>query len=341
MNRKFQKNEKPKDLISIFLQNFLLENNIRISPIQDYINYNILRKLEIFIKKSVKNKKSFWVLNEIFYFLGLDSYLKLDISALSPNIIFERLDSILEKNINSKKNLNEDELLYLIKLRNSFHCFKELRSFSLFEIDDYHLGCLSLLLEVGLIRINRAHFSKKKELFSYNDLSSGELSVLSLILGLSSELENNSIICIDEPELNLHPEWQEKIIQLIELVSRFYNGCHFFIATHSPQLISGINNHNTFILDLSKNRVFNIEKYKNRSSDFQLSEIFNFPGNNNEYLIRKLLLILNKQNVDNYYEFDYESKNLLINISDLIKKNKLHDQDKVKILFELVEGFQG
>ena len=80
---------------------------------------------------------------------------------------------------------------------------------------------------------------------------SGELSVLSLILGLTATIKDDSLICIDEPEINLHPQWQEKIIELIELVSENYYGCHFFIATHSPQLISGIKQNNSFILDLS------------------------------------------------------------------------------------------
>ena len=92
----------------------------------------------------------------------------------------------------------------------------------------------------------------------------------------------------------LSKEDQEKIIELLEKVSSNYYGCHFFIATHSPQIISGIKNDNTFILDLNTNLLKNSSKFKNRSSDFQLSEVFNFPGNNNEYLIRKLIIILNK-----------------------------------------------
>jgi len=77
------------------------------------------------------------------------------------------------------------------------------------------------------VRVYKIAFSKDKNIFNYSDLSSGELSVLSLILGLTATITDDSLICIDEPEINLHPQWQEKIIELIELVSENYYGCHF------------------------------------------------------------------------------------------------------------------
>ncbi len=35
------------------------------------------------------------------------------------------------------------------------------------------------------------------------------------ILGISTEIRDNSLICIDEPELSLHPKWQEKYMKLL------------------------------------------------------------------------------------------------------------------------------
>ena len=162
-----------------------------------------------------------------------------------------------------------------------------------------------------------------------------------MILGLTATIKDDSLICIDEPEINLHPQWQEKIIELIELVSENYYGCHFFIATHSPQLISGIKQNNSFILDLSNNQLKNIDTFKNRSSDFQLSEIFNFPGNNNEYLIRKLIIILNKLNTEIDFYLDEESKTLLEHLRKLIKYEKIDKEDKVFILFNLIDSYRG
>jgi len=92
---------------------------------------------------------------------------------------------------------------------------------------------------------------------------------------------------------------------------------------------------------LSKNQLKNIEVFKNRSSDFQLSEIFNFPGNNNEYLIRKLIIILNKFNTETDFHLDNESKALLEHLEKLIKYEKIDKEDKVFILFDLIASYRG
>ena len=209
------------------------------------------------------------------------------------------------------------------------------------QLNHNELKSISFLIEIGLVRLYKITFSKNKNLFNYSDLSSGELAVLSLILGLTAVISDNSLICIDEPEINLHPQWQEKIIELIELVSENYYGCHFFIATHSPQLISGIKENNSFVLDLFNNQLKNIHNFRNRSSDFQLSEIFNFPGNNNEYLIRKLVVILNKLNTETDFFLDEESKALLGHLKNLIKYEKIDKEDKVFILFNLIDSYRG
>jgi len=112
------------------------------------------------------------------------------------------------------------------------------------------------------------------------------------------------------------------------------------MTTHSPLLISNLDNE-SFILDLSKNNLINSSDTINRSSDFQLSEVFNFPGNNNEYLIRKLILILNQLNNQEITELDKESLDLIEHIKNLINQNKIDQEDKVRILFNLVESYRG
>ncbi|ODM43086.1 AAA family ATPase [Cereibacter johrii] len=68
-------------------------------------------------------------------------------------------------------------------------------------------------------------------------LSSGEQHQLVLFFELLFEIQKNSLILIDEPELSLHVAWQKKfvadLINIIEL-----NSFDVVLATHSPQLIS-------------------------------------------------------------------------------------------------------
>ena len=272
-------------------------------------------------------------------FLKLDHYVK---CTILPTNSFKTEDLNIKINnyFNNSKNITSEEYEIFRRLKDSLYDLKNLRSFDLLHLSLYELESISFLIESGLVRIYKVSFSKDKKIFNYTDLSSGELAVLSLVLGLTATITDNSLVCIDEPEINLHPQWQEKIIELIELVSENYYGCHFFIATHSPQLISGISEKNSFILDLTNNSLKTIESFKNRSSDFQLSEVFNFPGKNNEYLIRKLILLLNKLNNEEDFILNTESNNFLKHINKLLKEEKIDQEDKVRILFNLVNSYR-
>ncbi|EXB16893.1 AAA ATPase domain protein [Acinetobacter baumannii 1419130] len=273
-------------------------------------------------------------------FLKLDHYVKCTILPIN-SIKIDELNIKINNYFNSSKNISSEEYEMFRYLKDSLYDLKSLRSFDLLHLSSFELKSISFLIEAGLVRIYKVSFSKDKKIFNYTDLSSGELAVLSLVLGLTATITDNSLICIDEPEINLHPQWQEKIIELIELVSENYYGCHFFIATHSPQLISGISEKNSFILDLTNNSLKTIESFKNRSSDFQLSEVFNFPGKNNEYLIRKLIILLNKLNNEEDFILDSESNDFLKHINQLLKEEKIDQEDKVRILFNLVNSYRG
>lgn len=303
-------------------------------------NLNLAQSIDEFITKYSLKEKHYHNLLTILDFLNLDHYVKctlLPMHSFSINEIKEKI----ERHLQESKDISIEEFEIFQNLNNSLNDFKSLRTFDLLHLNTFELESVSLLIKLRLVRVYKISFSKNKNIFNYRDLSSGELSVLSLILGLTVTITNDSLICIDEPEINLHPQWQEKIIELIELVSENYYGCHFFIATHSPQLISGIKENNSFVLDLSNNNLKNIHNFKNKSSDFQLSEIFNFPGNNNEYLIRKLVIILNKINTETDFVLDKESKSLLEHLSNLIQNEKIDKDDKVFILFNLIKSFRG
>jgi predicted ATP-binding protein involved in virulence len=71
---------------------------------------------------------------------------------------------------------------------------------------------------------------------SPTDLSSGEQHELVLLYELLFKLEPNSLVLIDEPEISLHPEWQEKFLgDLLEMVQ--LSDFDALLATHSPEII--------------------------------------------------------------------------------------------------------
>ncbi len=78
--------------------------------------------------------------------------------------------------------------------------------------------------------------NKKEEVFSIDDISTGEKTLLSKVLYLYLKEIKDSVILIDEPELSLHPKWQNQVLKLYENFAK-ENNCQIIIATHSPHII--------------------------------------------------------------------------------------------------------
>lgn len=91
--------------------------------------------------------------------------------------------------------------------------------------------------------------------FSIDELSTGEKTLMSKVLYLHFRKIKNEIILIDEPELSLHPSWQNKVLKIYENFAK-QNNCQIIIATHSPHIIASANN--KYIRFLEKNEEGNI-----------------------------------------------------------------------------------
>ncbi|MDH0336160.1 AAA family ATPase [Metapseudomonas otitidis] len=152
------------------------------------------------------------------------------------------------------------------------------------------------LLDYGVLKLRGVYLHKKglnKE-FKISDASSGEQGVVLTMLGIAARIKDGSLICIDEPEICLHPEWQERYIELLLSTFKNFKSCQFLITTHSPQIVSRLESENCFVLNLNANNLLNASDLNRRSIDFQLATVFNAPGHKNEYLMRELLAIVSK-----------------------------------------------
>ncbi|NDV92874.1 AAA family ATPase [Alteromonas sp. 345S023] len=163
-----------------------------------------------------------------------------------------------------------------------FHNFEILESFK-------------ILLNYDLIRL----MDMKLHKVEYGDMSlrrasSGEQCMLVMILGIAGHINDSSLIFIDEPEISLHPKWQEDFMPLLIKTFSQFRKCQFFIATHSPQIVSQLDGNNCFVTSLSNNEIFPSSYFYERSSDFQLAEIFDAPGSRNEYVTRLAFSLLSK-----------------------------------------------
>lgn len=193
---------------------------------------------------------------------------------------------------------------------------------------------LTILISAGLLKFDSAVLKKTEsnQLFSIEDASSGEQCVIISMLGISSMIEDNSLILIDEPEVCLHPEWQEKYIQLLTNIFRSYKGCQFIIATHSPQIVSNLSEDGCYIMTMEDGVAKNATQYINKSSDFQLATLFGAPGFKNEYLSRIAINLFSKVSNNKKFSTDdvivYEE---LISISP-----KISDEDPLRSLINAI-----
>ncbi len=81
-------------------------------------------------------------------------------------------------------------------------------------------------------------FSNKwNDIFSLDDLSTGQKTIFTKILYLYMNNIKNKIVLIDEPEISLHPSWQNMIFKIYYNFA-IRNNCQVIIATHSPNIIA-------------------------------------------------------------------------------------------------------
>lgn len=90
------------------------------------------------------------------------------------------------------------------------------------------------------------------EVFDINGLSSGEKQLFMRALTLKMIEAENAIILIDEPEISLHPKWQQKIIKIYQNIG---DNNQVIIATHSPHIIGSVKNENVRVMRKSSSGI--------------------------------------------------------------------------------------
>ncbi len=121
------------------------------------------------------------------------------------------------------------------------------------RISDNIFNKLSQKIEINLQNNNRLFVKKTKfgtaefrikinknlDIDLYN-ASSSIKQLLPLILYLKNTAKPNDLLIIDEPEMNLHPEGQAKLLEILTILVN--NGIYILLTTHSPYLMSHLNN---------------------------------------------------------------------------------------------------
>ncbi|WP_458404710.1 AAA family ATPase [Methanobrevibacter sp.] len=114
-------------------------------------------------------------------------------------------------------------------------------------------------------------FKKGEDEYSMKNTASGvkQLGILQRLLS-NRALNENSFIIMDEPEVNIHPEWQVKFAELIVLMIKELD-ISIFINSHSPQFIEALEVYSAKY-ELSDETKFYLSK-ESESNAFDFDEI--------------------------------------------------------------------
>ncbi len=125
---------------------------------------------------------------------------------------------------------------------------------------------------------------KDNKSLSVLQLSQGEKSLLALVAdiarrlamlnsSLTNPLQGHGVVMIDEIDLHLHPNWQQKVIP--NILKAFPN-IQFIVTTHSPQVLSTVPSES--IRMLNNGKIFSAPKgSKGAESSRLLKRIFDVP----------------------------------------------------------------
>jgi len=151
---------------------------------------------------------------------------------------------------------------------------------------------LQLLRRLGLVRLYAVEVDRKDGgMIDLKEASSGELSVAITFMSLAAGLEDDSLILIDEPETNLHPEWQARYLDLLLSTFGSYRNCHYVLATHSPLILSDAPPSAT-LASLSSASLRHGSEVSGRPIDYLLVEAFDVASGDNYYVQEQLVKAL-------------------------------------------------
>jgi predicted ATPase len=159
-----------------------------------------------------------------------------------------------------------------------------------------HLENLDIINLIGI------KVKKKTSNLSIEEISSGEYHLLISLIGIFSNISQNSLILIDEPEISLHPNWQMRYVSFLKNVFSNFSSCHFILTTHSHFLISDLEGDSSSVITLSRDSETNklsADLLKGQdtfcwSPDDILYNVFNVISSRNKFVAEEIANILDK-----------------------------------------------
>lgn len=166
---------------------------------------------------------------------------------------------------------------------------------------------LQLLRRLGLARLHALEVtSLAGRTIDLKEASSGEISISLTFMSLAASLQNNSLVLIDEPETNLHPQWQAEYIDLLTSTFRQYTNCHYVLATHSPLILKDAPYAAT-LASLNNAALQKGESVSGKPVDYLLVEAFDVVSGENYYVQEQIVQALRLAADGEYKSVEFQS----------------------------------
>lgn len=237
---------------------------------QNEMLYDIVLGFKLYVYKT---KGSLNLFKDVFY---IDSLSILDMLELinSEKKDANNIDVIYPKNhikylINS---LRDESKLESIGF--GVDTFYLLEDGDLESLGDFGKQNVDILKKIYNIINGSVSSGKNDVYYSFNDIyvdsvgtgniASGikQIGIIELLVS-NGNLKDNSFLIIDEPEVNLHPDWQFKFAEILVMLAKDFN-ITIYINSHSPMFIEAIDALTEFYDMQDDVNYYLTEKYKDK-----------------------------------------------------------------------------
>ena len=199
---------------------------------------------------------------------------------------------------------NEEENLTMGQVRKKV--FAEING--IFEILELDVKLSEISKDENSMPIFTDSSGKK---FGINELSSGEKQLFLRTLAIKMLEPENSIIMIDEPELSLHPKWQQKIVDVYRKIGR---NNQIILATHSPHILGSVEKENIILLEKNENGIVKVKMGDEFGNSYGqttgriLEDIMGLETDRNPSVNNLLNLVKEMVKNDNYENSEFKEK---------------------------------
>ncbi|EPB4339282.1 AAA family ATPase [Enterobacter kobei] len=169
--------------------------------------------------------------------------------------------------------------------------------------------------------------TNNEQIVIFDNLSSGEQQLLLMFSRIISKISFGNVILIDEPEVSMHIEWQQKLPQLFDMISEAYHAS-FVVATHSPIIINSVDLNKSKCYTASRAGLEVIDKQSVRNIESTIFDSFDVVTKNNRSVYETCAKAVSAfmKKVNSNLDVDRQYQQSTKELNELLSKLGEHNQ---------------